>query len=57
MILLRLGRAKIEWNSENNHFKDVNRMDGMPTEFEWKMFPGITALPREDSKSNDRLTV
>ena len=28
----------------NNHFKDVNRIDGMPTEFEWKIFPGITAL-------------
>ena len=29
---------------ENNHFKELNRIDGMPTEFEWKLFPGITAL-------------
>ena len=25
-------------------FKDMNRIDGMPMEFEWKIFPGITAL-------------
>ena len=29
------------FGSENKHFKDVNRIDGMPTEFEWKIFPGI----------------
>ena len=22
----------------------MNRIDGMPTEFEWKVFPGITTL-------------
>ena len=44
MIPLRPGRAKIKWYSENNHFKNINRIDGMPTEFEWKIFPGITAL-------------
>ena len=33
-------KSKIFWYSENNHFKDMNRIDGMPTEFEWK----ITAL-------------
>ena len=45
MILLRPGRAKLnKWYSENNHFKDMNRIDGMPTEFEWKIFPGITTL-------------
>ena len=44
MILLRSGRAKIKWYSENNHFKDMNRIDGMLTEFERKIFPGITAL-------------
>ena len=37
-------KSKIEWYSENNHFKDINRIDGMPTEFEWKIFPGITTL-------------
>ena len=37
-------KSKIEWYSKNNHFKDMNRIDGMPTEFEWKIFPGITTL-------------
>ena len=37
-------KSKIEWYSENNHFKDMNRIDGMPTEFERKIFPGIIAL-------------
>ena len=31
-------------SSENNHFKDMNRIDGMPTEIEWKIFLGITTL-------------
>ena len=44
MISLRLGRAKSKWYSENNHFKDMNRFDGMPTEFEWNTCPGITTL-------------
>ena len=33
-------KSKIRWYSENNHFKDMNRIDVMPTEFE----PGITTL-------------
>ena len=37
-------KKKIKWHSESNHFKDLNRIDGMPTEFEWKIFPGITTL-------------
>ena len=37
-------KSKIKWYSENNHFKDMNRIDGMPTEFEWNIFPGITTL-------------
>ena len=36
--------SKIDWYSENNHFKAMNRIDGMPTEFEWKILPGITTL-------------
>ena len=37
-------KNRIKWYSENNHFKDMNRIDGMPTEFEWKIFPGFTTL-------------
>ena len=35
---------KIKWYSENNHFKELNRIDGMQTEFQWKIFPGFTTL-------------
>ena len=51
-------KSKIKWYSENNHFKDMNRIDGMSTEFEWIIFPGITTFgsTREDSKSNERPT-
>ena len=34
-------KNKMKWSSENNHVKDMNRIDVMPTEFEWKKFPGI----------------
>ena len=37
-------KSKIRWCSDNNHFKDMNRIDGMPTEFAWKIIPGITTL-------------
>ena len=37
-------KSKINWYSENNHVKDMNRIDGTPTEFEWKIFSGITTL-------------
>ena len=44
---------------KNNHFKDMNRIDGMPTEFEWTIFPGITVLGLLEmiQKMNDRSTV
>ena len=37
-------KSKIKWYSENNHFKDMNRIDGQPMEFEWKIFQRITTL-------------
>ena len=37
-------KSKIKWYLENKHVKDMNRIDGMPTEFEWKIFPGFTTL-------------
>ena len=37
-------KSKIKWYSEKNHFKDINQIDGMPTEFERKIFTGITTL-------------
>ena len=37
-------KGKIKWYLENNHWKELNRIDGKPTELEWKMFPGFTTL-------------
>ena len=52
-------KSKIECYSKNNHFKDMNRIDGMPTEFKWKIFPGITTLGlfEKIQSSDERLTV
>ena len=48
-ILLRTGRGKFNGIRENNHFKEMNRIGGMLTESEWKIFTGISALVlRED---------
>ena len=35
---------KIGWYSQNNYLKELNRIDGMQTEFEWKIFPGFTTI-------------
>ena len=35
---------KIKWYFENNYLKELNRIDGMQTEFEWKIFPGFTTI-------------
>ena len=40
-------KIKIKWNSENNHFTELNRIDGNH----------CVGPPREDSKFNDRSTV
>ena len=37
-------KNKIKWYSENNHFKELNRMPSMQTEFEWKIFPEFMTL-------------
>ena len=29
---------------ENSYFKDLDRIDGEPTEFAWKIFPEFTTL-------------
>ena len=44
MIVLQHGRVKLNGFPENNNFKETNRIDGRPTEFEWTIFPGITTL-------------
>ena len=37
-------KKQIQWYSDNNCFSELNRLDGQPTEFEWKIFPGFTAV-------------
>ena len=37
-------KSKTKRHPENNHVKDMNRIDGMPTELEWKIFSGITTF-------------
>ena len=34
-------KDKIQWYSKNNFFSELNRIDGKPMEFEWKIFPGF----------------
>ena len=41
---IEVWKNKIRWYLENNHLKDLNRIDGKPTEFEWKIFTGFTTL-------------
>ena len=40
----QLGWIKIKWCSQNNCLKELNRIDGMQTEFERKIFPGFTTI-------------
>ena len=31
-----------QWYSDNDYFRELNRIDGHSVEFEWKIFPGFT---------------
>ena len=42
--LVESWKSKIQGYSDNNYFKDLNRIDGQPMEFEWKIFPGFTTM-------------
>ena len=44
MIRLKLGRTKLNGIRRIITSKELNRSDGNPTEFEWKIFPGFTTL-------------
>ena len=37
-------KNEIKWYSQNDHFKGLDRIDDMQTEFEWKIFPRFTTL-------------
>ena len=36
-------KNQIQWYSEDNYLNEKNRIDGQLVEFEWQIFPGITA--------------
>ena len=37
-------KKQIQLYPDNNHFSELNRIDGQPMEFEWKIFPGFTTV-------------
>ena len=37
-------KKQIQWYSDNNYFSELNRIDGQPMEFDWKIFPGFTKV-------------
>ena len=37
-------KYKIKWYLENRYLEDLSLVDEESTEFEWKIFPGITTL-------------
>ena len=42
--LVEAWKNRIWWYLENRVRKDLNRIDGEPMEFEWKIFTGFTTL-------------
>ena len=57
--LVESWKSKIQWYSDNNYFKYLNRIDGQLMELEWKNFPGRTteAILNENSTDDVRITV
>ena len=37
-------KEKINWFMNSRQYRESDRIDGEPMEFEWKKFPGFTAL-------------
>ena len=37
-------KKQIHWYSDHNYFSELNRIDGQPMEFAWKIFPGFTTV-------------
>ena len=52
---VRAWESKILGFLETRYLKDLDRIDGKPMEFEWKMFPRIRYIadPQRDSKDDD----
>ena len=37
-------KKQTQWYSDNDSFSELNRIDGQPVEFEWKIIPGSTTV-------------
>ena len=37
-------KKQIQWYLDNHYFSELNRIDGQPMEFEWKIFQGFTTV-------------
>ena len=37
-------KQRIEWITTDKSYRDYDGINGEPTEFEWNIFPGLTAL-------------
>ena len=37
-------KKQIQWYSDNDYFSELDRIDGQPVEFEWKIFQGFTTV-------------
>ena len=51
LCMVKMGNNPVEsWKeqtqrySDTNYFSELNRIDGQPVEFEWKIFPGFTTV-------------
>ena len=42
--LVESWKKQIQWYSDHNCFSELNRIDGQPMEFAWKIFPGFTTV-------------
>ena len=45
--------GQVPWYSDNNYFSEMNRIDGQPVQFEWKIFPLCTTVWFFQSVFND----
>ena len=42
--LVESWKKQIQWYPDHNYFSELNRIDGQPMEFAWKIFPGFTTV-------------
>ena len=42
--LVSAWKEKIDWFMNSSQCRELDRVDGEPTEFDWKNFPGFTTL-------------